>query len=227
MELNEMKSLWLAYDLKLDKALKLNQHFLELMQGQKVRSKLAPLFWQKVAEVVLQAASIVLLMMFLYYNFSQMPYAFSAIVLIAFYTVAFLNSFKQLMIIKRMDYSNDIVTIQSGLVMLESRTLNYAKMVILCIPAFLAFPPVVTKAIIDLHLTSVVHFDIITASHRSWWKAQLASSIVLIPLCVWVYMQLSYKNINKKWVKDFIQRSSGKRVKKAMEFINELESLKH
>jgi RNA polymerase sigma-70 factor (ECF subfamily) len=32
--------------------------------------------------------------------------------------------------------------------------------------------------------------------------------------------------INKQWVKDFIQRSSGKRITKAMEFINELQSLK-
>jgi DNA-directed RNA polymerase specialized sigma24 family protein len=32
--------------------------------------------------------------------------------------------------------------------------------------------------------------------------------------------------IHKQWVKDFIQRSSGKRITKAMEFINELQSLK-
>jgi len=110
MELNEIKSMWRAYDAKLEKTLRLNQHFLEMIQAQKVKSRLTPLFWQK--------------------------------------------------------------------------------------------------------------------SNGNWWTAQFVSSVVLIPLCVWVYQQVSHKNINKKWVKDFIQKSSGNRVTKSLEFVSELQSLK-
>jgi hypothetical protein len=69
-------------------------------------------------------------------------------------------------------------------------------------------------------------FDIIAHSNGHWWTAPLVASIVLIPACFWFYKQVTYKNIHKQWVKDFIQRSSGKRITKAMEFINELQSLK-
>jgi hypothetical protein len=227
MELNEIKSMWRTYDTKLDKALKLNLHCIQLLQTQKMKSKLTPLLWQRAFEIILHSIAIFLLFAFLYKNFFQFPYAASAIILIAFYAIAFINSLKQLIIIKRMDYSNDVVTIQSSLVMLETHIVNYARLVVLCIPAFLAFPVVISKAIIDLNLKAFADFNIITQSHGSWWTAQLAATIVLIPLCIWFYMQVSYKNVHKKWVKDFIQKSSGRRVRKAIEFINELESLKH
>jgi len=74
---------------------------------------------------------------------SRLPfYAVSALVLIAFFIVALINSTKQLIIIKRMDYSSDIVTIQGSLAMLQANNLDYARMVILFIPACLAFPVV-------------------------------------------------------------------------------------
>ena len=55
MELSEVKSIWQSYDSKLEKTLKLNLHFLELIQSQKIKSKLAPVFWQRVIEITLWA----------------------------------------------------------------------------------------------------------------------------------------------------------------------------
>src|SRR4051794_12008819 len=111
MELNEIKAMWQAYDAKLEKSLKLNLHCLEMIQAQKVRSKLTPLFWQRLVEVTLHVIIIFWLIDFLYKNFFQLPYAISAIVLILFYIIVFLNCLKQIIIIRQMDYSNEIVTI--------------------------------------------------------------------------------------------------------------------
>jgi hypothetical protein len=227
MELNELKSMWQTYDAKIEKTLKLNQRVVEELQSQKVKSKLSPLFWQRVIELVFHCAAIALLSVFLYWNFYNLPYAASAVLLIAFYTIALLNAVKQIRIIKQMDYSNDIISIQSSLVLLQTNFLNYARLSVLCIPTFLAYPVVVSKAIKDLHLTFFKDFDIIAASHGNWWNAQFISTIVLIPLCIWVYKQVSYKNIHKEWVNKFIQRSSGARVRKSIEFMNELQSLTH
>src|SRR5215218_7231756 len=119
MELNEIKSIWQAYDLKLEKTLKLNLHFLSLIQAQKIKSQLGPLIWQRAIELVFHSAAIVLLLGFLIYNFFLWPYAISAICLLIFYVLAFSNCIRQIIIIKRMDYSNDIVAIQSSLVMLQ------------------------------------------------------------------------------------------------------------
>jgi hypothetical protein len=227
MELSELKSMWQTYDAKIEKTLKLNQRFLEVMQSQKVKSKLTPLLWQRIIELAFHSAAIALLSVFLYWNFYHFPYAASAVLLIAFYTVALLNCIKQIRIIKQMDYSNDVISIQSSLVILKTNLLNYARLTVLCLPAFLAYPVVVSKAFKDLHLKIFGDFDIIAASHGNWWTAQFISTIVLIPLCIWVYKQVSYKNIHKEWVKEFIQMSSGTRVRKSIEFMNELESLKH
>jgi len=226
MELNEVMPLWEMYDKKLEKAVKLNQRFIHLIEAEKVKSSLAPLFWRRIAEVIIQTGWMLLLVVFLVKNFYQAAYAVSALVLIAFFIVALINNIKQLIIIKRMDYSSDIVTIQSSLAMLQANNLNYARMVILFIPACLAFPVVFFRAMRDFHIVVFENIDIITLTGGHWWTAQLAATLALIPLGIWCYTQLSYKNIHKKWVRDFIERSSGRRVRKALEFMKELHSLK-
>lgn len=226
MELSELKAMWQAYDSKLDKSLKLNLQFLEMIQSQKLRSKLTPLFWQKIVELSLHSVAMMLLLGFLFYNISSFAYAGSALLLIGFYTVAIVNCVKQLRVIKGMDYSNDIVSIQTSLLMLQTNNLNNSRMMVLCMPTFLAYPVVVSKAIADLNIIMFSDFNMMAASNGNWWTAQLVSSIILIPLSLWLYYQLTYKNIGKKWVKNFIQLSSGTRVRKAMESIKELQSLK-
>jgi hypothetical protein len=226
MELNEVMPLWEMYDKKLEEAVKLNQRFIHLIEAEKVKSSLAPLVWRRFAEAIIQTGWMVLLLVFLVKNFFQPAYAVSALVLIAFFMVAFINSIKQLIIIKRMDYSSDIVTIQGSLAMLQANNLKYARMVILFIPACLAFPAVVFRAMKDFHIRAFDNIDFITLTGGHWWTAQLAATLSLIPLGIWCYTQLTYKNIDKKWVRDFIERSSGRRVRKALEFMKELHSLK-
>ena len=227
MELNEMKLMWQNYNAKLEKTLKVNLHFIEWIQALKLKSKLNPLLWRKNVEATLHSLAIILLIGFLGNNLHQFPYAASAVLLIAFYVVALVSCVKQIMIIRRMDYSNDIVTIQSSLLMLQTNIVNYARLTILCIPCFLAYPVVVSKAIKDFHITAFAEFDMIALSHGAWWTAQLSASLVLIPLSIWTYTQLTYKNVDKEWVKKFIDRSSGTRIRKALESIKELQSLRH
>jgi hypothetical protein len=99
-------------------------------------------------------------------------------------------------------------------------------MVILFIPTFLAYPTVISKVIKDYDIKFLADFDIIAKSNGNWWTLQFWMFIVLIPLGVWFYNEVSYKNIDKAWVRNFIQKSSGKRVTKALEFLKELQDLK-
>ena len=184
------------------------------------------MFWHRIVEISFHALALLLLIGFLAMNFFEFRYAASAILLILFYTVAIINCLKQMNIIKQMDYSNDIVSIQSSLVMLQTNLVNHARLAVLCIPTFLAYPVVVSKAIADLGISFFGDFDIIRQSNGNWWTAQLVSSIVLIPLCTWFYMQINQKNLHKKFVRDFIEKTAGRRVRKAMKFIKELEDLK-
>lgn len=227
MELDELKAAWLSNDAKLEKRLSLNEQSIKLLQTQKVASKLAPLCRQRVVESIFHSVAIVLLVGFLSKNIFQFPYAVSAILLLAFYTTTLLNALKQIDIIKRLDYSKDLATIQSSLIVLQTHILNYAKLTVLFIPTFLAYPVILTKVIKDFNIKALAGFDIITQSNGNWWSAQLVAFIILIPLGVWFYREVSYKNFQKKWVKNFIQKSSGTGVTKALEFLKELQDLKH
>jgi hypothetical protein len=226
MELSEIKSMWQSYDNRLEKALKLNLHCLELIQTQKLRSQLKPLFWYRMIEMTLHAIAAGLLIVFFIDNFSSFSYAASAALLLVFYVSAIVMCLKQIRIIRRMDYSQDIVSIQSSLVMLQTHMFSYARIMVLCIPTFLAYPMVVSKAIRDLSLTGLGFMDIQSGYTGDWWSIQLKITLILIPLCIWFFSQVSYKNIHKHWVKQFIQKTSGTRVRKAIEFVKELDDLK-
>ncbi len=218
MELSEFKSIWQAYDDKLEKSLELNLRCLEIIQAQKVKSKLTPIFRLRILEVVLHSVIIYWLGRFLYNHFFEIQFAVSAAVLMIFFIIAISNCIKQVVIIKQIDYSEDITTIQRNLTLLQSHIADYIRLTFLCIPTYLAYPVIAFKAL--------ANFDIVSQLNRNWWIAQIAFTILLIPFCAWMYRQVSYKNIHKKWVKNIIEKSAGGSVSKAMKFIKEIDELK-
>ena len=223
MELDELKTTWQSNDQKLIKNLRLNEQHIEQIQTKKIVTKLTPLLRQRVTECLFHIAAIILLAGFLFRNLNETPYALSAIALLAFYTTTLINALKQISLIKKIDFNKNLATAQGSLVMLQTHIVNYAKMTILFIPTFLAYPAIITKAIKDYDSKLLAGFDIIAKSNGNWWTVQFWMFIVLIPLGIWFYHQVSYKNIDKAWVRNFIRKSSGNRVTKALEFLKELQ----
>lgn len=218
MELNELKSIWQAYDQKLEKSLKLNLHCLEMIQAQKAKSRLVPLLRMRILEGALHLMILYWLAGFLYNHFFEIWFAVAAIALILFFIIAFVNCIKQVVLIKEIDYSQDITTIQTKLVLLQSHIVDYIRLTFLCMPTYLAYPIIAFKALAD--------FDIVSQLSRGWWIGQLSFTMLLIPLCIWLYRQVSYQNIHKKWVRYIIEKSAGTSVSKAIEFIREIENIK-
>ncbi len=214
MELNELKSMWQAHEVKLEKSLKLNLHCLALIQAQKVRSKLAPLLWLRVVELLFLVIVIWWLAGFLFNHFSEWAYAFAALGLIVFYAIAFINCLKQIILIKQMDYSDNIVSLQSSLEKLQTHVVDYLRLTFLVVPTYLAYPIVGFKAL---------GFDILAHLHGNWWMGQIIFSVLLVPICL--YKEISYKNMHKNWVRIIIG-TAGNRVVKSMEFIKELDKIR-
>ena len=227
MELSELKTMWQSNDEKLEKNIKLNEQTIEFIKTQKVVSKLTPLYRQRIIECIFHSMAIILLIGFLAMNISEFRYAISAIALLTFYITTFINAVKQVTLIKKVDFNKDLATMQSQLVMLQTHIVHYSKLAVLFIPTFFSYPIVLTKVIKDFDIKALADFDIITKSNGSWWTLELVAFTILVPLGVWFYKEVDYKNMDKKWVKNFIQKSSGTRVTKALEFLKELQSLRH
>ena len=115
---------------------------------------------------------------------------------------------------------------QQSLMRIQTHLLNFIRLTVLCIPTFLSYPVVVSKAFTDLNITIFGNFDLVKRTNGSWWYAELVAYVILIPLGVWFYRQVSVKNIQKPWVARVIKKSSSVRVTKAIEYLNELDSLK-
>ena len=225
MEDSELKKLWQSYDQKLEEAKLLNmqswalnlQSF-EMLQSHKAKSKLTSLKTLRIVEVCLLIATLIYLGSFLFMHFAEPWFAISAAALMIFFTVALSNCIRQLVIIAQVKYSNNILDIQQKLTLLQSHLNNYIRLVFLCLPAYLAFPIIGFKALYGI--------DIVRVFDHSWLVSQIVFSILLVPVCIWLFKQVSYKNIYKKWVRNIIEKSAGNSVSEAMQFIREIEDFK-
>ena len=185
MELDEFKTLWQSNDVRLEKRLKLNEQQVEVIQNQKIGSTLRPLYRQRVMECIFHSFAIMLLTGFILKNRAEFPYVLSAIALLVFYITTFMNAFKQIKLIKNIDYSHDLATIQSSLVLLNTHFVNYAKLAILFIPSFLTYPVIISKIIKDFNIKGLADVDIIAKSNGNWWTAEIIAFIILIPIGIW------------------------------------------
>jgi hypothetical protein len=218
MDIQEIKNIWQAYDSKLEKSFRLNMHCLELIQSQKAKSKLKPVLILRIVEIVLHIIVIGWLGNFLYKNFLQWPYALSAAALILFFVVALSNCTRQIITIMQIDYSNNVTDIQKKLTLLQAHIVDYVRLTFLVLPTWLAYPLITFKALTNI--------DIIPYVNHNWWIGQLIFTALIIPVCIWLYRQVSYKNLHKKWVRYIIIKSTGYSVTKAMEFINEIDEFR-
>ena len=146
--------------------------------------------------------------------------------LIVFYSMSFRNCLYQVQSLNNIHAKKDVVSTQSSLAKIKANNLHFLRLSVLFIPALICFTVVVPKAIRDLKFNSILGFDIIKQTNGNWWAAQVIAFIVLIPLGIWFYRAVNYKNVHKNWVKNLIEKASGKSVRKTVEYIKELELLK-
>ena len=226
MEIDELKTMWQAHEAKLEKSTKLNLHTLGMIQSQRVKSAVKPLLIKNILVLASHTLTIIALLVFLIFNISAVPYAISALVLLGYYALLFVNSYKQIMVIKSLDKNKDVVSMQSSLTKLKMHILDFIRLSVLTIPAFLSFPVVVPEAFADLNINVFNDFDIIRQTNGTWWLAEIITFTILIPVGIWFYKQVTPQNIHKNWVRHLINRTTNKSVGKAVQYLNEIEELK-
>jgi hypothetical protein len=226
MELEVLKQMWQAHETKLEHATRLNLQTLEMVQSQRVRSALVPLLIKNRFILLMHGLTLLALLWFIVYNWSQWPYVVSGCVLLGYYILLFANTYSQIQAINQIEQGKDVISMQVALARLKSHMLYFIRLSVLTIPAFLSFPVVVPRAFANLEMKVFSDFDIIKQTHGTWWLVEIIAFAVLIPLGIWFYRQVRPQNTSKKWVKHIIESTSDKGVVRAVRYLKELEDIK-
>ena len=226
MELQELQAIWNAEHVKLNEKLRVNAHCLNEIQQQHVKSNLSAIYWRRIIETVFHGLFLSIFIFFLINNWKSLPYLLSTGFLIILYLILFVNSIRQILLIHHINFGNDIISIQSSLAKLQAHSINLIRLLFLFLPALLGLPMIVSKLIQDYNLTWLSFMDINNGFKGNWWNVQLIGTLGWFPICLWLYLKVSTKNIHVPWVRNIIENAAGKKVANAVEYLNELTILK-
>ncbi|MEP6711341.1 MAG: hypothetical protein ABJA37_02940 [Ferruginibacter sp.] len=220
MNTDELQSLWQAYDKKLEdskflnmQSWALNLQCFEDLQKQKAKSKLNKLAAIKIWMVVVGVIW-VLLLLFLVVNsliFSKIAFVVSVGMIALITTVGIVMYIKQVILIKQIDNNESITVVQEKLAALQSSTLNIPRILFLQTPFYCTwfFTPVWA-----------------TSGDPAFWFIALPIALLFAYFSWWLYKNIHYKNMDKKWFKILFNSPEWTTVIKAKGFINEIEAFK-
>ena len=220
MEDNELKNMWKEYDRKIEESKILNlqswvlnlQSF-EYMKTGKAKSKLNALGIQKKWMIALGFIWVFFLV-FLIVNsleFSKIFFVISAGAIAVFTSIAIITYIKQIVLINEIDNSDSLVEAQRKVASLQASTLKIVGILFLQSPFYTTFfwSP-----------------QMITGDPLAFWAISFPVAIFFVWLSVWLYRNISFKNVNKKWFKILFSSSEWTLVVKAMRYLNEIDEFK-
>jgi len=119
---------------------------------------------------------------------------------------------RQLVLIRQINNSESIVQTQLKLAGLQGSTIHIVRILFLQTPFFiiLFYPP-----------SSIVF------AMPGFWVISLPLTLLLIVVTIWLYRNISYKNLNKKWLRLLLGGREWNYIIRSMDFIKEIEEFKN
>lgn len=215
MEDKSLSELLSAYDNRISRSSAVDLQAFKEMQEKKSTYSLKGLLRQRTIEMTLALIINLLLGSFLYFNWSNPGLVISAAVIMIFTIIGISGCIRQIVLIKWFNFSRNITQSQSNLAKLQFYALNYLRWGILQLPFYMAYVAIGFQLIFGV--------DILHQENPNWLISQAVLSLLLVPFSLWLYLKITYHNINIGWVKYIIETSGGKKIASAMEFLNEVE----
>jgi len=209
MEDNILKELWKAQDEKLERSLQLNLFLLNSLQKDKARSKLDKLARFKTFAVILGLVWCAFLGLLIYgNNFKNIYFEISVGAILLFSIYACVAYIQQIIFIKKLDYSDSIISTQRKLVKLQLSTINTTRIILLQLPFYTTW--FYTPQLVMHDLT----FQLISFS----------VTVLFTLLAIWLYQTVRAQNMDKKWLCTFMNMGlEYKSVTEASAFLSELD----
>lgn len=218
MDDKDLQSLWQHADKQLQDAKLLNKQTWLLqyqvfvtLQEQKAKKKLRGLILSKLLAVAIGIAYIWLIAGLLYHYLDRpaVVVCTSAIVLIT--SAVVIDYLIQLYLLYTFNFQETVIKSQKQISFVETSLIRSIRISFLQLPFYTFF---------------YINQEVLREATIRFWSFQLFFTGAFTAIALFFYLNISPKNIHKKWVKKLIDDAGGQSLRKTMEFINEIEDYK-
>jgi hypothetical protein len=212
MEEMELKSIWNAYDKKLERSLKLSMRLLEGIQKDKAKSKLDSLVSIKIFGIAIGVIWVLFLGLLIYGNHFKNVYFSTSVAMIMFFSIIAIAAYiRHIVLISQIDYTESITTTQTRLAELQVSTINSTRFVWLQLPFYTTF----------FWNQDWMNKDI------GFWLIAFPITWLFTAIAIWLYKSIAPENLHKPWVKKFMMIGMEyKYALSASELLREIEEFK-
>jgi len=213
MEDMDLQAVWKAYDNKLEKLLQLNLHTFEALQTQKANTTLRQLFLPKTLGIILGQIWVLFLGSFAFFALKHVYLFFgiSVAAIMVITIIAMAAYVRDMVLIYRINNDDTITGVQEKLAQLQLSTITTIRISVLQLPFYTTF-----------YLSK----DMLLSGNFAYLALAIITSGLAFFGAIWLYKNINYKNIDKKWLRSLLKGSGWNATVKAMEFLKEIDTFK-
>ena len=215
MELDELKQTWTEHARTLDRILSLNLLGLKTAQLDRTRSALGQFKAFRVFEILVGFAVLLWSGSYIADHITAPTLAIPALVLAASVLVAVIGNIRQLVLLGQISYADPVATIQRKLEEMKLHFLRTIRLMAFMLPLYMVY------VVVGLNL--FFGMDVLAQSNPAYLWANLLLSLIFIAPAIWVFRNLSFKNIENPVIHALVHGSGGKEMIAAVEFLKALQ----
>lgn len=215
MELDDLKKSWKEQDQKLELTLNVNQEQVKKENLKKTKNVFGKFILFRFFEAAFNLAAMILSAFFILNNWPEIQFVISGFIFSVLVLSGFISSALKILTARSIDFSEPAAVTQKKLASLKTQILVYIRLGILSLPFFPIYIIIGFKALFDVDIWNLADSD--------YWTANFILCILFIPISIFVFQKISFKNLHIKWVRSFLESSGGKQFLQALEMLNEIE----
>jgi hypothetical protein len=211
-DLDEMKEVWTAHDEKLDQSIRLNRELLNSATLSKAQSATQRMSWVLGLEAVIWLVMIVSLGSFISHHVGALRLSLSAAALDVYAIAMLAATIRQIVALRKIDYSGPVTAIQKQLEMLRVLRIRITQRALLGgTVAWAPFLIVAARAFLGLDIANSL-----------WLWVNVAFGLCLIPLAVWLSKVFGERMGRFPFIQRVMNDVAGRSLNAASEFISKL-----
>lgn len=218
MDFDELQARWLAYDRKLDDALRLNVRVLRAHTMGRAASRLNPLRWWLTLELLVLAPLAIVLGSFVAGHRSAIRFLAPGTLLLVCAVGLVVAAIRQLAAMRRLDFSQPIVAVQQQLETLRIERIRATAWA-------LVLAPLVWLPIMIVLLEGAAGVDIYARVSQAWIAANIVLGAAVAAIAVWASRRFRDRIKGSALLQRLQRDLAGDSINGALVFLAELREL--